>query len=204
MPRIYLLPSASANAFVVGRSSTHAAVAVTYGMVKLLTREELEGVLGHELSHALNRDILISTVVGAFAGSLGLVAILCQKSLHWNGGESENRERRHPIVALFISILMPFIAGLIWLTVSRSREYKADLRGANLCEDPLYLASALRKIDAVSQQVPLRDAQPATAHLFIISPLLGRGWAFLFNTHPPVEERILRLEQIAGIRVLDS
>jgi heat shock protein HtpX len=197
-PKIFLLPSASANAFATGRDPKHAAVAVTHGIVKLLNKEELAGVLGHELSHVLNRDILTSTIVATLAGALSMIANMFQWSLYWGGGESEDRDHPHPIVLFLVSIIMPVAATLIQLAISRAREYEADLGGGELCGNPLYLASALRKIDAASKQLPLRDAQPATAHLFILNPLSGRGWSALFSTHPPVEERISRLEQQAA------
>lgn len=194
MPEIYLIPSASANAFATGRGPRHAALALTHGIVTLLNKEELSGVLGHELSHVLNRDILTSTIVATLAGALSVIANMFQWSLYWGGGESENRDRAHPIVLLLISIIMPLVATLIRLAISRSREYEADRGGAEFCEQPLYLASALRKIEAAAKQLPLRDAQPATAHLFIMNPLSDRGWSALFSTHPPVEDRIARLE----------
>jgi heat shock protein HtpX len=193
-PKICLLPSASANAFATGRGPRHAAIAVTHGIVTLLNQEELEGVLGHEMSHILNRDILLSTVVATLAGALGMIAGMFRWSLHWSGGERDERSQMHPIMLLLFSILMPLAATLIQLAISRSREYEADKRGGELCGNPLYLASALRKIEAASARTPLRDAQPATAHLFIMNPLSGKGWSALFSTHPPVGDRIARLE----------
>jgi len=193
MPRLYMLPSASANAFATGRDSGHAAIAVTHGIVGLLNKEELSGVLGHELSHILNRDILLSTIVATMAGALSMIASLFRWSFSW-GGERDEHDRSHPLALVLGSIVMPFVAMLIQLAISRSREYKADFGGARLCEEPLYLASALKKIGAVSKRFPLRDAEPATAHLFITSPLSGKGWSALFSTHPPVEDRIARLE----------
>lgn len=194
-PRLYMLPSASANAFATGRNPKHAVVAVTHGIVGLLNKEELSGVLGHELSHILNRDILLSSVVATLAGALGMMVSMFRWSFFW-GGERE-RNNSHPLALLVASVLMPFIALLIQLAISRSREYGADRRGSQLCEEPLYLASALRKIDVVSKRFPLLDAEPATAHLFIANPLSGKGWTSLFSTHPSVEDRIARLEKQA-------
>jgi len=192
MPRLYVLPSASANAFATGRDPKHAAIALTHGIVGLLNKEELSGVLGHELSHILNRDILLSSIVATLAGALSMIASMFRWSFLW-GGERDEHDRAHPLALILISILMPVIATLIQLSISRSREYQADERGAKLCEDPLYLASALKKIETASQRLPLRDAEPATAHLFIMNPLSGKGWSRFFSTHPPVGDRIVRL-----------
>lgn len=196
MPRLYVLPSASANAFATGRDPKHAAIAVTHGIVGLLNKEELSGVLGHELSHILNRDILLSSIVATLAGALSMIASMFRWSF-FLGGERDERDKGHPMALFLTSILMPFIALLIQLAISRSREYEADLRGAQLCEEPLYLASALRKIETASHRFPLRDAEPATAHLFIINPLSGKGWSSLFSTHPSLEDRVARLEKQA-------
>jgi heat shock protein HtpX len=192
-PRLYMLPSASANAFATGRDPKHAAIAVTYGIVGLLNKEELSGVLGHELSHILNRDILLSSIVATLAGALSMMASMFRWSFFW-GGEREEHDHGHPLAWLLTAILMPVVAMLLQLTISRSREYEADRRGAELCEEPLYLASALGKIDAASKRFPLRDAEPATAHLFIANPLSGKGGAFFFSTHPSMEDRVARLE----------
>lgn len=195
-PKLYLLPSASANAFATGRDPKHAAIAVTHGIVKLLNQEELEGVLAHEISHILNYDILLSSMVATLAGALSMIASMFRWSALLGGGggrDSENREGGHPLALLLIAIIMPIVATLIQLTIARSREYGADERGAGLCENPLYLASALKKLDSNSKQLPLRDAEPATAHLFITNPLSGKGWSTLFSTHPPIEDRIARL-----------
>lgn len=193
MPRLYMLPSASANAFATGRDPKHAAIALTHGIVELLNKEELSGVLGHELSHILNRDILLSSIVASLAGTLSIIASMFRWSFFW-GGERDERDNDHPLAWILISIMMPLIAVLIQLAISRSREYRADERGAKLCEDPLYLTSALKKIEITSKRLPLRDAVPATAHLFIVNPLSGKGWSALFSTHPPVEDRMARLE----------
>ena len=196
MPRLYMLPSASANAFATGRGPKHAAIAVTHGIVGLLNKEELSGVLGHELSHILNYDILLSSIAATLAGALSMIASMFRGSFFW-GGERDERDNGHPLALILASIVMPFVAILIQLAISRSREYGADLGGARLCEEPLYLSSALRKIDSVSKRLPLREAQPATAHLFIANPLSGKGWSVLFSTHPPIEDRMARLEAMS-------
>ncbi len=196
MPRIYMLPSASSNAFITGRDPKHAVIAVTHGLVGLLNEEELSGVFAHEISHLLNRDVLLSSIVAALAGALSMVASMYRWSFYW-GGERDERDNGHPLALLAASILMPLVAVVIQLSISRSREYGADTRGAELCGEPLYLASALRKIDVNSQRFPLREAGPATAHLFIANPLSGKGWSSLFRTHPPIEDRIARLESMS-------
>ncbi len=196
MPKLYLLPSAAANAFATGRDPRHAVIAVTHGIVGLLNAEELEGVLAHELSHVLNRDILLSSIVATLAGALSMIATMFRWSALWGGRDSDKRDNGHPLVLLLIAIIMPFVAVLVQLAISRSREYGADERGARLCGNPLYLASALKKLDVSAKQIPLRDAEPATAHLFILNPLSGKGWSALFSTHPPVEARITRLMQM--------
>lgn len=194
IPKLYLLPSAAANAFATGRNPKHAALAVTHGIVELLNQEELEGVLAHEMSHILNYDILLSSVVATLAGALSMITSLFRWSLLFGGNSpSENRREGHPLILLLFAILMPIVATLVQLAISRAREYDADERGARLCENPLYLASALKKLEASSKQWPLRDAEPATAHLFIMNPLSGKGWSALFSTHPPIEDRIARL-----------
>lgn len=195
MPRLYMLPSASANAFATGRDPQHAVIAVTHGIVGLLNKEELSGVLGHELSHVLNHDILLSSIVATMAGALSMIASMFRWSFFW-GGERDERDSGHPLALLLVSIVMPLVAMLIQLAISRSREYGADLGGARLCEEPLYLASALRKIETASRRLPLRDAVPATAHLFIMNPLSGKGWSALFSTHPSTEDRVARLEAL--------
>ena len=196
MPRIYMLPSASANAFATGRDPKHAVIAITHGIVGLLNKEELSGVLGHELVHILRRDILLSSIVATLAGTLSMIASMFRGSFFW-GGERDERDNSHPLAWIWMSMMMPFIAMFIQLTIARSREYNADRGSAELCEEPLYLASALRKIDITSKRLPLRDGEPATAHLFLMNPLSGKGWSVLFNTHPFIEDRIKRLEAMS-------
>lgn len=200
MPAIYLIPSAAANAFATGRGPGHAVIAVTHGIVKLLNKEELEGVLAHEISHILNRDILISSIVATLAGTLSMLASMFRWSV-FLGGERDHREGGNPLGLLLVSLIMPFVAMLIQLAIARSREYGADERGARLSENPLYLASALKRLDAASKQRPLRGAEPAAAHLFIVNPLFGKGLDTLFSTHPATEDRIARLEAMTQGKV---
>ena len=195
-PRLFMLPSAAANAFATGRDPRHSVIAVTHGLVGLLNKEELSGVLGHELAHVLHRDSLLASVVATLAGALSMIASMFRWSFFW-GGERDDRDRDNPLPLILFVIMMPFVAALIRLSISRVREYGADERGARFCGNPLYLASALRKIEAFSGRFPLRDAVPATAHLFITYPLSIQRGGGLFNTHPSVEDRVARLEAMA-------
>jgi heat shock protein HtpX len=188
MPRLFLLPEHALNAFATGRNPSHAAVAVTEGMLRAMNRDELEGVLAHELSHVLNRDTLISTVAATIAGAITFLA----RSAMFMGGGRDDRDRGSPVAALATIFLAPLAAMLIQMAVSRSREYAADASGARLVGYPQGLASALRKLGAAKEQLTMR-ADPSTAHLFIVNPLSGRSIANLFSTHPPLEERIARL-----------
>jgi len=186
MPKVYIIPTDSPNAFATGRNPSHASVAVTHGILGLLNDEELEGVLAHELGHVRNRDILTSSIAATLAGAITMLA----RMAFWFGG---GRRRDNGLVTLFMLILAPFAAMLIQLWVSRTREYEADATGAHLTGNPYALASALEKISAYSKQIPL-VASPSSAHLFIVAPLLsGETWASLFSTHPPIRERIQRL-----------
>ncbi|MBI2982063.1 MAG: zinc metalloprotease HtpX [Deltaproteobacteria bacterium] len=194
MPRLYLIPSPALNAFATGRSPQHAVVAVTDGLLRRLNRDELEGVLGHELSHVLNRDMLISTIAATAAGAISMLASMARWALIFGGGRSSNdRNGHHPFASIVMLIVAPIAAMLIQMAVSRSREYAADFSGAKLCGNPRTLASALRKLEKGAEQIPL-TANPATAHLFIMNPLTGRGLMHLFSTHPPIGEGIRRLE----------
>jgi heat shock protein HtpX len=195
MPRVYIIPSESPNAFATGRNPEHAAVAATEGIMRILTPEELEGVMAHELSHVANRDILISTIAATIAGAISMLANMAQWAAIF-GHRSDDEEGGGVIGTLALAILAPIAAMLIQLAVSRSREYMADEGGAKLCGHPRSLANALRKLDQASHLLPMQEARPATAHMFIVNPLTAGGIAKLFSTHPPMEERIARLEQM--------
>ena len=198
MPKVYIIPSDAPNAFATGRNPNHAAVAATEGILRLLTREELEGVMAHELGHVRNRDILIGTIAAAIAGAISMLANIAQWSMIFGGfgGRRDEDEGTGGMIAgIAMIIIAPIAAALIQMAISRSREYEADATGARICGNPLWLANALRKLHAGSQRVPL-DANPATAHMFIVNPLRGGGLVNLFSTHPPLEDRIARLESM--------
>ena len=197
MPKIYVIPSESPNAFATGRNPSHASVAVTHGILGLLNDEELEGVLAHELGHVNNRDILISSVAATLAGAITMLASMGRWAMLFGGYGGRSREDRGGggLAALFMLIVAPIAATLIQLGVSRSREYQADATGAHVTGNPYALASALQKLDAYSRRIPMQ-ASPSTAHLFIIQPFLGVSagtFANLFSTHPPITKRIERL-----------
>jgi heat shock protein HtpX len=194
MPKIYVIPTESPNAFATGRNPAHASVAVTQGILNLLTDEELEGVLAHELGHVRNRDILISSVAATVAGAITMLASMGRWAMIFGGMDRGNDRDRGGggFGALLMLILAPIAASLIQLAVSRSREYQADETGAHFTGNPYALASALSKLDAYSRRVPMA-ATPSTAHLFIIQPLLGMNFGSLFSTHPPIAKRIERL-----------
>jgi heat shock protein HtpX len=196
MPKIYVIPTESPNAFATGRNPSHASVAVTHGILGLLNDEELEGVLAHELGHVNNRDILISSVAATIAGAITMLASMGRWAMLFGGYGGGDRDRRGGggggLAALFMLIVAPIAATLIQLAVSRSREYQADATGAHFTGNPYALASALQKLDAYSRRVPMQ-ATPSTAHLFIIQPFLGMNFGSLFSTHPPIAKRIERL-----------
>jgi heat shock protein HtpX len=195
MPKIYVIPTESPNAFATGRNPSHASVAVTHGILSLLTDEELEGVLAHELGHVNNRDILISSVAATLAGAITMLASMGRWAMIFGGfgGRGERNDRGGGgLAALFMLIVAPIAATMIQLAVSRSREYQADATGAHFTGNPYALASALQKLDAYSRRLPMQ-ATPSTAHLFIIQPLLGMNFGSLFSTHPPIAKRIERL-----------
>ena len=196
MPKIYVIPTESPNAFATGRNPSHASVAVTHGILGLLNDEELEGVLAHELGHVNNRDILISSVAATIAGAITMLASMGRWAMLFGGYGGGDRDRRGSggggLAALFMLIVAPIAATLIQLAVSRSREYQADATGAHFTGNPYALASALQKLDAYSRRVPMQ-ATPSTAHLFIIQPFLGMNFGSLFSTHPPIAKRIERL-----------
>ncbi len=201
MPKLYIVPTETPNAFATGRNPQHAAVAVTEGIMRILNDEELEAVIGHELSHVLHRDILTSTIVATFAGAITYLAQMLSWSMFFFGGRGRDDDSSNLVGELLIIIVAPIAAMLIQMAVSRSREYKADEGGAKLSMKPLSLASALSKLQAGAQQIPMQ-AQPSTAHLFIVNPLNAQRLASLFSTHPPTEERIARLEALAAGRNL--
>ena len=193
MPKIYVIPNESPNAFATGRNPQHASVAVTQGILNLLNDEELEGVLAHELGHVNNRDILISSVAATVAGAITMLASMGRFAMIFGGMGGDRDDRRGGgLGALLMLILAPIAASLIQLAVSRSREYQADATGAHFTGNPYALASALGKLDAYSRRLPLQ-ATPSTAHLFIIQPFLGMNFGSLFSTHPPIAKRIERL-----------
>jgi heat shock protein HtpX len=192
MPRVYLIPSEQPNAFATGRNPEHAVVAVTEGILRILDDEELEGVLAHELAHVTNRDVLISTVAATLAGAITYLAHMAQWAAFWGGGRSSDDDGPSPIAVLAMAIIAPIAAMLVQLAVSRSREFQADATGARLAGRTWGLSKALEKLDMASRAVPM-DANPATAHLFIVNPLSGQSFMRLFSTHPPMEERIARL-----------
>ena len=188
MPKVYIINAPYANAFATGRNPQHAAVAATQGILNLLDDQELEGVIAHEMSHVRNRDILIGTIAAVIAGAITLISRLA-----WFTGGDDNR---NPYMGILIMITAPIAALLIQMAVSRSREYEADHTGAEIVRNPLGLASALRKLESSSKRIKT-NVNPATAHMFIVNPLSRRGFASLFSTHPPIEERIARLEAMA-------
>ena len=192
MPKIYVIPTDSPNAFATGRNPQHASVAVTQGILNLLSDEELEGVLGHELGHVRNRDILISSIAATVAGAITMLASMGRWAMIFGGMERDDRDRGGGLAALFMLIVAPIAATLIQLAISRSREYEADHTGAEFTGNPYALASALQKLDAYSRRLPM-VASPSTAHLFIVQPLLGMNLGTLFSTHPPIAKRIERL-----------
>ncbi len=193
MPKLYVIPTDAANAFATGRNPEHAAVAVTEGIMRLMSWDEIEGVLAHELSHVKNRDILISSIAATLAGVIMMLANMVRWAAIFGGFSRDERDEGGGVLGLlFMSIVAPLAAMLIQLAISRSREYQADASGAEILHSGESLARALEKLESASQRVPL-DASPQTAHLFIVNPLSRRSLAGLFSTHPPIEERIRRL-----------
>ena len=199
MPKIYIIPTETPNAFATGRNPEHAAVAVTEGIMRLLTPEELEGVLAHELAHVKNRDTLTSTIAATLAGAIMMLASMLRWSAIFGGMQSDDRDRGGGIFGLLaMTILAPLAATLIQLAISRSREFQADETGARLAHNPFALASALEKLERANESMPM-PASPQTAHLFIVNPLRGASIAKLFSTHPPLEERIRRLRAMTSV-----
>lgn len=195
-PKIYLIESASPNAFATGRDPKHASIGVTTGILKLLSYDELEGVIGHELSHIKNRDILIATIAATIAGAISYLAHMAQRAAMFGGGRRDEGGRSgNPLILLVIAIIAPIAAMIIQLAISRGREYLADSEGAKLCGSANKLASSLEKLRMGVSRIPL-DANPSTAHMFIVNPLSGGFLLNLFSTHPPIEERIRRLRSM--------
>jgi len=196
MPRVYIIDSETPNAFATGRNPEHAAVAATTGIMRILTRDELLGVMAHELSHVKHRDILISSIAATIAGAITYLAHMAQWAAIFGAGRDRDDEGGGAFGLIVMAIVGPLAAMLIQMAISRAREYEADRGGAAVSGNPLYLANALRKLEMANHQIPM-DANPATAHMFIVNPLTGGGLMSLFSTHPPIEERIRRLEALA-------
>ena len=197
-PKLYWVASTSPNAFATGRDPKHAAIALSQGLVQMLNAEELRGVIGHEMGHIIHRDTLTSTIVATLAGVISYGAMMMRWSLMSGGyGRSRRDNQANPILLLAFTIVMPIAAAMIQFTISRTREYSADDKGAELSGNPLYLASALQKISIGIRKSPMADVNPATVHLFIANPLSGVNFASLFSTHPPMEKRIARLEAMS-------
>ncbi len=200
MPKVYIIPDQSPNAFATGRNPQHAAVAATEGIMRILTPEELEGVMAHELGHVKNRDILVSTIAATFAGAISMIGNMLQWGAILGGGRDreEGGGAAGLIGSLALAIIAPMMAMLIQMAVSRSREYLADSTGAQICGKPNALADALAKLQNASRQIPMHSASPATAHMFIVNPLSGSAMKNMFSTHPPMDERISRLRAMSG------
>jgi len=192
LPKIYRIGSPQPNAFATGRNPEHAAIAFTDGILDMLNADEFKGVLAHELAHVKNRDILIGTIVATMAGAISMLANIAQWGLIFGGGRGNREGGGHPLIHLVMIIIAPIAALLVQMAISRTREYQADRTGAELMGTPVPLANALAKMDRGAKQIPM-DAEPATAHMFIVSPLSGRDMMSLFSTHPPMEKRIAAL-----------
>ncbi len=204
MPKVYIIDEDQPNAFATGRNPEHAAVAVTTGILRILSPSELQGVLAHELAHVRNRDILVGTVAATIAGAISYLAQMAQWAMIFGGRSSDEEEGSgSPIAAIVMMIVGPIAAMLVQMAISRAREYGADETGARICGRPLALANALRKLQMAAQRIPM-EANPATSHMFIVNPLTGGGIARLFSTHPPIEERIARLEAMARARGMEA
>jgi len=195
MPRIFIIPEETPNAFATGRNEKHAVVAVTKGIMRILNKEELEGVIAHELSHIKNKDMLISSIAATIAGAISMLAIMAQWAAIFGGGSSDEDNGGGIIGLIAMAIFAPLAAAVIQMAISRSREYLADARGASITKNPYGLASALEKLTNASQIIPM-NAKPSTAHLFIVNPLSGKAFMNLFSTHPPLAERIARLKSM--------
>ncbi|CAK7002157.1 MAG: Protease HtpX [Desulfovibrio sp.] len=200
-PRVCVVPEEAPNAFATGRNPENAVVAVTEGLMRLLPPEELRGVVAHEIGHIVNRDILIQTIAGVMASAIVTMANIFQFTAIFGGNRDSEGNGVNPIAALVMALLAPMAAGLVQMAISRSREYLADDTGAELCGQPLALAGALAKLGAASGRIPMREGNPSTEQMFIVSPMFAHGsMANLFSTHPPLEERIRRLQAMAASR----
>ncbi len=197
MPKVCIIENNSPNAFATGRNPEHSAVALTTGILGILTKDEIQGVVAHELAHIKNRDTLISTIAASFAGGISMLARIAGYAAMFGGRDEDNK---NVFYSLAMMILAPLIAMIIQMSISRSREYAADATGAAICGKPLSLASALEKLTKVSEVRPMEEASPASAHMFIVNPLSGRSLMSLFSTHPPIPERVKRLQEIAAGR----
>ena len=198
MPKVYVVPNNSPNAFATGRNPNHAAVCATEGIMQILNDDELEGVMAHELTHVKNRDILTSTIAATFAGAITMVS-----RMGMYGGSRSSNNRSNPLLSILMLIAAPLAATAIRMLISRTREYSADAGGADISGKPLALASALKKLHNGVQRRPMQKVNPAHAHMFITNPFFG-GMQKMFATHPPMEERVLRLEELAGSRQYGS
>lgn len=198
-PAIYIIEEKTPNAFATGRSPEHAAIAVTTGMLSLLTKDELAGVIAHELAHVQHRDTLISCIAACIGGAVNILANMMQWIVMFGMGRKEEAGRNSKFTMMMMSMIAPVIAVMIQMAISRSREFAADEKGAELCGDPMWLANALRKLERARESSRLEETEhnPATAHLFIINPLHSKQWSLLFSTHPPIGERIQRLENLS-------
>ncbi len=196
MPKVYITPSDSPNAFATGRNPKHAAVAVTQGILKILNQDELEGVISHEMAHIKNRDILTQSIVATLAGAISMLAFMARFAAIFGGDRGGDSNRGGGLGLLVMAIIAPILALLIQMAISRSREFAADESAAKISHKPLHLASALKKLHNTSRRIPLQ-ANPATAHIFIVNPLSSQRFASLFSTHPPVQKRIARLHELA-------
>ncbi len=200
MPRVYIIPEQAPNAFATGRDPHHSAVAVTQGIMRILNRNELKGVIAHELAHIKNRDILIGSVAATIAGAITYLAYMAQFAAIFGGGGGDRRGGGM-FGLLAMAIIAPMAAMIVRMAISRTREFGADKTGAEICGNPLYLADALRKLEAGASRVPLQVSEQAaesTAHMMIVSPMIGGGFAKLFSTHPPTRDRVARLEAMIG------
>ena len=197
MPKVYTLPQSTPNAFATGRNPEHAVVAATEGIMQILSRDELKGVMAHEMSHVMHRDILVGSIAATIAGAIAYLAHMAQWSAIF-GGFGGDEEDSNPIALIALAIIAPMAAMLVQMAISRSREYEADKGGAKLCGNPLSLANALRKLENANKAKPMPRVNEATAHMFIVNPLSSSSVAGLFTTHPPMAERIRRLEAMAN------